>query len=75
MFSDVTSGSPTAVQRPGMKKLLDYAEAGDTLVVSRVDRLGRSLIEVLNTVNLLQGRGVPLRSVSDGIDPQQARVG
>lgn len=35
----------------------------------RVDRLGRSLIDVLNTVNLLQDRGVALRSLSDGIDP------
>ena len=69
VFFDVTSGSRAAVERPGMKKLLDYAEAGDTLVVWRVDRLGRSLIDVLNTVNLLQGRGVALRSVSDGIDP------
>ncbi|WP_454812854.1 recombinase family protein [Paenarthrobacter nitroguajacolicus] len=69
IFSDVTSGSRAAVERPGMKKLLDYAEAGDTLVVWRVDRLGRSLIDVLNTVNLLQGRGVGLRSISDGIDP------
>jgi DNA invertase Pin-like site-specific DNA recombinase len=69
IFSDVTSGSRDAVKRPGMKKLLDYAEAGDTLVVWRVDRLGRSLIDVLNTVNLLQGWGVGLRSISDGIDP------
>ncbi|MBU8867866.1 recombinase family protein [Paenarthrobacter aromaticivorans] len=69
VFADVTSGSRAAVDRPGMKKLLDYAEAGDTLVVWRVDRLGRSLIDVLNTVNLLQGRGVALRSLSDGIDP------
>ena len=68
-FSDVTSGSRAAVDRPGMKKLLNYAEAGDTLVVWRVDRLGRSLIDVLNTVNVLQGRGVALRSLSDGIDP------
>ncbi len=52
-----------------MKKLLGYAEPGDTLVVWRVDRLGRSLIDVLNTVTLLQGRGVALRSISDGIDP------
>jgi hypothetical protein len=52
-----------------MKKLLGYAEPGDTLVVWRVDRLGRSLVDVLNTVNLLQDRGVALRSVSDGIDP------
>lgn len=69
IFSDVTSGSRAAVDRPGMKKLLNYAEAGDTLVVWRVDRLGRSLIDVLNTVNVLQGRGVALRSLSDGIDP------
>lgn len=52
-----------------MKKLLDHAESGDTVVVWRVDRLGRSLIDVLNTVNLLRGRGVKLRSISDGIDP------
>lgn len=69
VFSDVTSGSKSAVDRPGMKKLLDYAEEGDTLVVWRVDRLGRSLIDVLNMVNLLRGRGVALRSISDGIDP------
>jgi DNA invertase Pin-like site-specific DNA recombinase len=36
-----------------MKKLLSYAAPRDTLVVWRVDRLGRSLIDVLNTVNLL----------------------
>lgn len=69
VFADVTSGSRSAAERPGMKKLLDYAEPGDTVVVWRVDRLGRSLIDVLNTVNLLRGRGVKLRSISDGIDP------
>lgn len=69
VFVDVTSGSRTAAERPGMKKLLDYAESGDTVVVWRVDRLGRSLMDVLNTVNLLRGRGVELRSIADGIDP------
>ncbi|BCW69144.1 DNA invertase Pin [Arthrobacter sp. NicSoilB8] len=69
VFADVTSGSKTAVERPGMKKLLAYVEPGDTVVVWRVDRLGRSLIDVLNTVNLLRERGVNLRSISDGIDP------
>ncbi|VXC20293.1 hypothetical protein ARTHRO9AX_220226 [Arthrobacter sp. 9AX] len=52
-----------------MKKLLEYAEEGDIVVVWRVDRLGRSLIDVLNTVALLRGRGVQVRSISDGIDP------
>jgi DNA invertase Pin-like site-specific DNA recombinase len=51
-----------------MKKLLAYVEPGDTVVVWR-DRLGRSMIDVLNTVNLLRERGVNLRSISDGIDP------
>jgi hypothetical protein len=54
VFSDVTSGARTAITHPGMKKLLDYADGGDTVVVWRIDRLGRSLIDVLNTVNLLR---------------------
>ena len=70
VFSDVTSGSRAAVQRPGMKRLLEYAEPGDTVVVWRIDRLGRSLIDVLNTVNLLREKDVKVRSISDGIDPE-----
>ncbi|WP_104181964.1 recombinase family protein [Arthrobacter sp. B0490] len=70
VFADVTSGSRTAIERPGMKKLLEYANEGDTVVVWRVDRLGRSLIDVLNTVNLLRERGIFVRSLSDGIDPE-----
>lgn len=69
MFADVTSGSKSAIERPGMKKLLEYAESGDTVVVWRVDRLGRSLVDVLNTVNLLRSREIHVRSISDGIDP------
>ena len=69
VFADVTSGSRTAIERPGMRKLLEYAEARDTVVVWRVDRLGRSLLDVLNTVNLLRERDVNVRSISDGIDP------
>lgn len=68
VFADVTSGSKTAIERPGMRRLLEYAEEGDTVVVWRVDRLGRSLIDVLNIVTLLR-RGIHVRSISDGIDP------
>src|SRR5690625_3119159 len=70
VFSDVTSGSRAAIERPGMKRLMDYVEPGDTVVVWRIDRLGRSLIDVLNTVNLLRDKGVKIRSLSDGIDPE-----
>lgn len=69
VFADVTSGSRRAADRPGMRRLLEYATPGDTIVVWRVDRLGRSLIDVLNTVNLLTERGIGLRSIQDGIDP------
>jgi DNA invertase Pin-like site-specific DNA recombinase len=69
IFADVTSGSRTAISRPGMKKLLEYAKPGDTVVVWRVDRLGRSLIDVLNTVKLLRERDIHVKSISDGIDP------
>lgn len=51
-----------------MSRLLEDAEEGDT-VVWRFDRLGRSLIDVLNTVTLLRDRGIHVRSISDGIDP------
>ena len=70
VFADVTSGSRAAIERPGMKRLMDYVEPGDTVVVWRIDRLGRSLIDVLNTVNLLRDKGVKIRSLSDGIDPE-----
>jgi len=69
VFTDITSGSRRATDRPGMRRLLEYATTGDTIVVWRIDRLGRSLIDVLNTVNLLQQRGIGLRSIQDGIDP------
>ena len=70
VFADVTSGSRAAIERPGMKRLLDYVEPGDTVVVWRIDRLGRSLIDVLNNVKLLRDKGVKIRSLSDGIDPE-----
>ncbi|GAA1864999.1 hypothetical protein GCM10009813_27630 [Brevibacterium marinum] len=53
-----------------MRRLLEYAEDGDTVVVWRIDRLGRSLLDVLATVNLLRDRGLKVCSVSDNIDPE-----
>ena len=48
IFEDVISGK--TFDRPGMSALLDYARSGDTLAVIRLDRLGRSLRELLETV-------------------------
>jgi DNA invertase Pin-like site-specific DNA recombinase len=72
IFSDVMSGRKTAAERPGMGKLLGHAAEGDTIVVWRIDRLGRSLLDVLNTVAGLRDQGIQVRSISDGIDPATA---
>ena len=69
IFSDITSGTKVAASRPAMSRLLEHAVEGDTVVVWRIDRLGRSLIDVLNTVKSLQQKGISVHSVSDGIDP------
>jgi DNA invertase Pin-like site-specific DNA recombinase len=65
-FSDTTSGATD--DRPGLTALLDYVRDGDTVVVWKLDRLGRSTLHVLETVKTLTDRGVSLVSTSDGID-------
>ena len=57
-----------AADRPGMRRLLDTFEEGETVVVWRIDLLGRSLSEVLDTVAMMVRRGLDLVSVQDGID-------
>lgn len=54
------SGSVPAMQRPGFVKLLDRMEEGDTLVVTKLDRIGRDSIDVQNTVRQFAERGIRL---------------
>ncbi len=58
VFTDVKSGK--SMDRPGLTELLNYARAGDTLAVVRLDRLGRSLAELLETVKVLREREIEL---------------
>lgn len=69
IFSDVITGSSGAADRPAWAKLVGFARRGDTVVVWRIDRLGRSMLDVLQTVADLRDRGIGVRSISDGIDP------
>lgn len=69
-FEDVVSGK--VFDRPGLTALLDYARAGDALVVVRLDRLGRSLRELLDVVERLRERGVALVSLEEKIDTASA---
>jgi DNA invertase Pin-like site-specific DNA recombinase len=70
VFSDVRSGK--SMDRPGLAALLDYARAGDTLAIVRLDRLGRSLAELLVTVAMLKERGIALLSLEEKIDTSSA---
>lgn len=54
------SGGVLASQRPEFQRFLGFARAGETLVVSKLDRLGRNAMDVLGTVKLLEERGIKL---------------
>lgn len=66
IFTDTLSGARD--DRPGLVALLAYVRAGDTVVVTALDRLGRSLSAVIRTVETLTAAGVLLRSLREGID-------
>jgi DNA invertase Pin-like site-specific DNA recombinase len=58
--------------RPGLAGLIDYVQEGDTVVVWKLDRLGRNTLHILDTVKALTDRGVTLVSTTDGIDSSTA---
>jgi DNA invertase Pin-like site-specific DNA recombinase len=60
--------SGTVTQRRGLDTTLGYLRAGDTLIVWKVDRLGRSLSHLVRVICELDERGVNFRSLSDPID-------
>lgn len=55
-------------QRPGLRSALGQIKRGDMLVVWRLDRLGRSLVDLIQTVNRLSKRGSDFRSLTESID-------
>src|SRR4051794_28704262 len=65
-FTDTASGAIT--ERPGLALALSHLRSGDTLVVWRLDRLGRSLRHLIETVTELSRRGVGFRSLQEQID-------
>lgn len=70
VFTEVRSGR--TMERPELEALLAYARPGDTLAVVRLDRLGRSLAELLATVTRLKERGIALLSLEERIDTSSA---
>ena len=66
VYTDTASGALSA--RPGLDQALNELDEGDTLVVWRLDRLGRSLPHLVATIDTLTKRGVNLRSLHEAID-------
>ena len=66
VWEEVAGGAKK--DRPELLDLLGHLRAGDTLVVWRLDRLGRSLSHLIETVEDLEARGVAFKSLMDPID-------
>lgn len=65
-IAETISGSIAACERPGFKKLMEKLEAGDVLVVTKLDRLGRNAMDVRQTVEALADLGVKVHCMALG---------
>ena len=70
IFSDVVSGSKT--ERTGLRDALNCCRSGDVLVVWKMDRLGRSLKHLIETIVDLQSKGIGFRSLTQNLDTTTA---
>ncbi|CAM4411151.1 MAG: DNA-invertase hin [Legionella sp.] len=66
IFDDQITGSK--IQRPGLEAALEFAREGDVFVVWRLDRLSRSLKDLIEMVALLDSKKIGLRSLHESID-------
>ncbi len=66
VHEDRASGAKA--ERPGLTEVLGHVRRGDTLVVWKLDRLGRSMAHLIETVRKLETKGVGFRSLTEGVD-------
>src|SRR5436305_13333862 len=66
IFTDTASGAKA--ERIGLQEALEYVREGDTLVVWRLDRLGRSLKHLIETITRLNNRKIGFKSMTENID-------
>lgn len=67
VYTDITAPGVDD-RRPGLDALLDYARPGDTVVMTGIDRLGRSIGEVLDTARVLGERRIGVRTIRERLD-------
>lgn len=66
VISETVSGSVAAMERKGFVRLIDRLEAGDVLIVTKLDRLGRNAMDVRATVEKLAGEGIRVHCLALG---------
>lgn len=66
IIEEKISGSTSANQRKGFSRLLDRMESGDVLVVTKLDRLGRDTIDLMQTVQQLETKGIKVHCLALG---------
>lgn len=66
VFEDKASGAKAA--RPGLTEALTFMRPGDTLVIWKLSRLGRSMKQLIETVQAMQDKGIELKSLNESID-------
>ncbi|QHV97902.1 recombinase family protein [Spirosoma endbachense] len=71
IFQEKASG--TKADRPELTKLLEHVRVGDTVVIWKLDRLGRSLAHLVEMVNVLEREGIGLISLNDPVDTTTAQ--
>ena len=71
IFTEQMSGAVT--DRPALYDALEFARSGDTLIVWKLDRLARSMRQLIETVELLKERGIALESLTEKIETYSAQ--
>ena len=66
MFQDIASGAKT--DRMGLKNAIEFARSGDVLVCWKLDRVGRSLRDLIEIINTLKEKGVGFRCLTQNLD-------
>src|SRR4051794_23050064 len=71
IFTEQMSGAVT--DRPALHDALEFARSGDTLIVWKLDRLARSMKQLIETVEALRVRGIGFRSLTEALDTTTAQ--
>ena len=70
IFSDIASGAKT--KRPGLDEAIKFCRKNDTLVVWKLDRMGRSMSHLIETIKKLEKDGIGFKSITENIDTTSA---